>query len=271
MEIKRNIILWCGNAPNHKALANKVYQRFGLAGIVIDQKKSTGKKKRQENLLFKLWDNIRFKKINNAWKRMQKFYQAHYSKWPDVPLIEVPNINSEKTLDFCIQGNPDLVVVSGTAMVKEPLLNLRPGIGIMNLHTGLSPYVKGGPNCTNWCISNDQWNFTGNTIMWINSGIDTGNIITSEVVDIRDCPTLYAAHKKVMEHAHDLYLRAISYIIHHEPPYPSIPQNSLGTGNLFMTKMWNDEARKKLLKNWAKRAKAELKNIPETINLPPDH
>lgn len=269
MEIKNKIIIWCGNAPNQKALANKVWQKFGLAGIVVDQKKHSGKKHKLRNhLLRKIWDYVWFGQIGRSWSKLQKFYQDQYAEWPAAPLIEVSNINSQETLYFSLRQNPDLVIVSGTGLIKEPLLSLPVKIGIMNLHTGLSPYIKGGPNCTNWCVSNDEWHLIGNTIMWINSGIDTGNIITSEMVDVRKCSTLYSAHKKVMECAHDLYLRAISYVFHQDPPYPSIPQHVLGNGNLFKTKMWNDQAKKRLLKNWANRDKAELKDIPETISLP---
>ena len=133
------------------------------------------------------------------------------------------------------------------------MLDIPVKIGIVNLHTGLSPYVKGGPNCTNWCIANNEWHLIGSTIMWINAGIDSGNIITTETIDIRKTNTLFEAHRLVMEHAHNLYIRAIDYLITRHPPYQSIQQNSLGKGRLFLTKMWTAEKRKLLLKNWRKR------------------
>lgn len=232
MEINGKIVLWCGDAPNQKALANKLHARFGLAGIVIDTKKK--KRVQKPPLLQRVVDALRFRKIYSAWKALQHHYQTAFPTWPAVPLLYVDTINSAETKTFTEQLQPHLIAVSGTGLVKEPLLSTPVKIGILNLHTGLSPYIKGGPNCTNWCIATNQWHLAGNTIMWINAGIDTGNIITSETVNIRQCKTLTEAHLNVMEHAHDLYLRSIQYLADAEPPYLSIPQSNLGKGRLFL-------------------------------------
>ena len=76
----------------------------------------------------------------------------------------------------------DLVVVSEQVFKKKLIDSLKPKI--LNLHTGLSPYVNGGPNCTNWCISNDRFDLIGNTVMYLNEGIDSGNIISSKKLDL---------------------------------------------------------------------------------------
>lgn len=268
MEVSKNIVVWCGSTPNQRALANKIYKQFGLAGIVVD-KKITKKPNRKGNTLIKrLYDYWRFRQINRAWQKMQHYYNSRFTHWPEVPVLEVKNINSAEAKTFTESLKPYLIIVSGTSLVKESLLSTEVGAGIMNLHTGLSPYVKGGPNCTNWCIANDEWHLVGNTIMWINAGIDTGNIITSETIDIRQSPTLYDAHITVMEHAHDLYMRAINYVLQNRPPYISVPQKQLGKGNLYLTKMWNADAKKRLLKNWKKRNWKEPQYIPKTVSLP---
>ncbi len=268
MEVSKRIVIWCGTAPNQKALANKIHKQFGVAGIVIDKKKTGVKKKKQSSLLRKAWDHVRFRQITNAWNNLQQYYETHFTHWPDVPMLEVATINSQEAHEFTKNIDPHLIVVSGTGLVKEAFLCLPVEIGIMNLHTGLSPYVKGGPNCTNWCIANNEWHLIGNTIMWINAGIDTGNIITSETNDVSNCTSLYKVHLNVMEHAHDLYVKAINYVLKNEPPFISIPQQELGEGNLFLTKMWTSEAKKQLLLNWKKRKKTVIKAAPKTINLP---
>ncbi len=270
MEVNKRIVIWCGNAPNQKALANKIHKQFGVAAIVIDKKKTGGKKKKQIGFLRKAWDHVRFRLITNAWTNLQQYYETHFTHWPDVPVLEVATINSEEAQEFTKSSNPDLIVVSGTGLVKESFLNLPVDIGIMNLHTGLSPYVKGGPNCTNWCIANNQWELVGNTIMWINAGIDSGNIIVSESLDIRSCSDLNEAHIKVMEHAHDLYLRSIAYLLANEPPYISIQQKELGNGQLLLSKMWTNDKKKQLLRNWKNKKTAILSFRPKTISLPVD-
>jgi methionyl-tRNA formyltransferase len=263
----KRIVLWCADAPNQKALAVKIAAQFNLAGIVMDQKKPVSGNSKATKLISKIWDRLRFHKIYNSWKSLQQFYQQYYPSWPQVPVLRVASINSAETERFTREIQPTLIMVSGTSLVKAHLLTVPASIGIINLHTGLSPYVKGGPNCTNWCIANNEWQLVGNTVMWLNAGIDSGNIITTECIDIRKASNLSEAHKIVMEHAHDLYLRAVNYLLSTDPPFNAVPQNSLGQGKLFLTKMWTAEMRKNLLKNWSGRQGITLSAQPVTIPL----
>ena len=46
---ERKIVIWCGAAPNQKALANKLASKYNVAGIVIDEhKKASAPKKISE-------------------------------------------------------------------------------------------------------------------------------------------------------------------------------------------------------------------------------
>ena len=268
MAVKKiKIVIWCGSAANQKALANKIAAEFEVAGIVIDTHSGRKKKKKWAQVPATLWDHFRFAAIYNAWKNLMKYYERKFPAWPPSPQINVPDINSKETEIFTRELQPDLIVVSGTALIKEPLLSIPASIGIINLHTGLSPYVKGGPNCTNWCIANNEFQLVGNTIMWLNAGIDAGNIIVTETVDIRNAANLDEAHQLVMDHAHDLYLRSISYLAGSESAYNSVPQSSIAKGQLYLTKMWTAAKKNDLLRNWKKRRSFIEKEIPRTISL----
>src|ERR1700704_6660173 len=211
MKEGKKIVMWCGDAPNQRALVNKIAQRFDLRGIVIDKKKNLKKPPLWKRIPVALQDRVFFRKINGAWTFLQHEYEKQFPQWPPVTNMIVDSINSDEAFDFTRQLAPDLILVSGTSLVKKKMLSLDPSIGIINLHTGLSPYIKGGPNCTNWCIANNEWGLIGNTIMWINSGIDSGNIITTKKVEVNSCDDLFDIHKKVMEEAHQLYIDAIRY------------------------------------------------------------
>jgi methionyl-tRNA formyltransferase len=249
MSENKRIVVWCGDAANQKALANKIAAQFNLCGIVIDKKKNFKKKSLLKKLVPALQDRLFFKKIIQAWTSLQHNYTRQYPQWPDTKQIAVDSINTDEAFDFTQQLSPDLVVVSGTGLVKSKMLSLKPEIGIINLHTGLSPYIKGGPNCTNWCIATGQYEKVGNTIMWINEGIDAGNIITSELTSLQGVTSLEDIQWKVMEHAHELYLRAIHYLLSTSAPYASVAQDKITTGKLYLTRMWNFAAKRKLLVN----------------------
>ncbi len=264
---KPSIVFWCGTGANQKALANKIAAEFEIAGIIQDQQSATNKKKLTA-IPGIIWDRFRFRKIYGAWKSLMVHYDQQFPSWPAVPLLKVTTINSEEARAFTERLYPDLVIVSGTSLIKKPLINIPTSIGIINLHTGLSPYVKGGPNCTNWCIANNTFHLVGNTIMWLNEGIDSGNIITTETIDIRHAATLDDAHRMVMEHGHDLYLRAIRKLVS-DKDHPSVPQQSIVKGQLFLTKMWTAEKRKRLLVNWEKRKTVAPPFTPKTVSLNP--
>ena len=267
--MNKKIVIWCGDAANQKALANKIAKQFPVCGIVIDKKKNFKKKSLLKRLLPALQDRFFFRSVVQAWTSLQHDYSSQYSGWPDVPVITVDTINSDEAFHFTKKLSPDLVVVSGTGLVKSAMLSLCPPTGIINLHTGLSPYIKGGPNCTNWCISTRQYEKIGNTIMWINEGIDAGNIIASECTPLAGASDLREVQWKVMEHAHQLYLRVIHYLFFSQAPYQSIPQKQVAAGKLYLTRMWNFAAKKTLLNNLPVfLKKIEEINYNEVVTVP---
>jgi len=102
---------------------------------------------------------------------------------PGVALLETDAINGEESAAFLRDRAPDLVLVNGTQLLREPILSLLGQIrhGIINLHTGLSPYSRGA-NCNLYMILEGQPQLVGVTIHHINAGIDSGDIIRSAQV-----------------------------------------------------------------------------------------
>jgi methionyl-tRNA formyltransferase len=229
------IVLWVGNKANQKALANKIHAQFPVVGIITESR-SQKQKITFNYLMQKSIEKIFLNKINVAWNHLKNYYDKNYPNFPSVEILNVENINSSEAFDFTEKLQADLIIVSGTRLVKDKMLSLKPKIGILNLHTGLSPYIKGGPNCTNWCIATEQYHLIGNTIMWIDAGIDTGNILTTELTLFEGHEDLNAIHLKVMEHAHDLYLKAIAFVVNKK--HQSIAQASIAKGKTFYTKDW---------------------------------
>lgn len=246
-----NIAILCGDNYNQIALANKIAKEFNVVGIVVEQKRDK-KKYNLKNVVDILYDRTIFRSIGNSWEELQHYYKSEYNNFPNCKLIHVKSINDEPVVNFLKKMNPDLLVVSGTSIIKSNILNLPMKSGIVNLHTGLSPYVKGGPNCTNWCIAKKEFHLIGNTIMWIDAGIDSGNIIATERTQLKGNESLLEIHIKVMDHAHALYLRSLRKIQNDPEKVKSIPQNLLGTGKIYFTRNWNNKEKVALLRNLKK-------------------
>ncbi|MGI8892285.1 MAG: formyltransferase family protein [Bacteroidia bacterium] len=240
------IILWIGNESNQRALANKIHNRYPLTAIVTESRKHK-RKLTIKKIFEKGIEKIFLRNIAFSWFKMMDYYKNQYPIYPNVPILDVENINNDKVFDYTNEKQPDLIIVSGTRMIRKKLLSIKPNIGILNLHTGLSPYIKGGPNCTNWCISKKKFHLIGNTIMWIDEGIDSGNILATEFTNFNGFETLLKIHIKVMEHAHELYIRSIENI--KNGYINNIAQKDIDNGITYYNKDWGLKEKFQLLVN----------------------
>lgn len=247
--MKKRVMIWCSNEPMELRLTNEVNEYFNLVGIVI-QKRPFVRNYRFKSAIIALLNKLLFYfTIDRAWIVTQVWYKSKYQDFPSVPKIYVSNINDRATYNFLNDNPCDLIAVSGTALVKKNLLNQKPSLGIINLHTGLSPYIKGGPNCTNWCISKRLYHLVGNTVMWLDEGIDSGNIITTKKVDLDQSMSLSEILRKVTFEGQTLYLDTIRKILSGEE-VNNVPQKCIGEGITFFNKQWGYTARIRLVLNF---------------------
>lgn len=97
-------------------------------------------------------------------------------------LIEKGAINDEAVVNEIVAMNPDLIVCYGSSLVKSDLLTKFEG-KFLNVHLGLSPYYRGsGTNV--WPLINLEPDMVGATFMYIDAGIDTGEIIHQIRADV---------------------------------------------------------------------------------------
>lgn len=84
-------------------------------------------------------------------------------------------INSPPYTEAIVESKPDLLIAYGCSLIREPLLSAFSG-RFLNVHLGLSPYYRGsGTNY--WALVNNEPEYVGTTFMYIDAGIDTGQII----------------------------------------------------------------------------------------------
>ena len=237
----RALVLTC-DAPNQVALVHRLRERIEIAGVVVSANQ-TGPG--GGNVLRKVGRAVANRTVGRpfvtAWFGMQDHYAGIYgSEFPaELRTFSVAEINDPATIAAIAETSPDLLVVSGTNLVRDAVIAAMDGRpGILNLHTGLSPYVRGGPNCTNWCLATGWFHLIGNTVMWLDEGIDTGAIVTTEQTRLTGTEDLTDLHVKVMDHAHDLLGRATA-VVAASGPAPHVPQREIGEGRTFYTREWN--------------------------------
>jgi hypothetical protein len=97
--------------------------------------------------------------------------------------IDKKEINNIDIVNEIIRLNPDMIVTYGCSIIKHPLIKAFKN-RIINVHLGLSPYYFGSG--TNFhCLVNNEFQFEGYTFMYMDKGIDTGNIIHQARAKIR--------------------------------------------------------------------------------------
>lgn len=85
--------------------------------------------------------------------------------------------------------------------------------------------------------------------MWLDLGIDTGNIIATEQTPLDGNETLFDLHWKVMQHAHEIYVESIA-CIGEGKNVPSVPQKTISEGNHFNSVDWNGIQMRNALTNF---------------------
>ena len=114
------------------------------------------KRKTSEKYFFNLEDNIlQHAPIHNVYNQYE--------------------LNSIKSVDFVKKCKPDICIITGVPIIKDPLLFELPDYSI-NLHIGLIPYYKGSITMF-WPFYFLEPSMAGCTYHIINKTVDTGEII----------------------------------------------------------------------------------------------
>jgi len=115
------------------------------------------------------------------------------------------DLSSDVVLKRLQEINPDTIAVFGTSVIKDNIIEAF-SEKIINLHLGLSPYYRGsGTNF--WALYNDEPEYVGATVHFLDKGIDTGEIIHHARPDIEEddnqhsigCKTIIAGTDKLIK------------------------------------------------------------------------
>tara|TARA_B110001454_G_scaffold68975_1_gene67331 strand:+ start:576 stop:1346 length:771 start_codon:yes stop_codon:yes gene_type:complete len=140
-------------------------------------------------------------KIGNHFKcryetEKEIFVGNDFFKGKVIPIM-YKEVNLQYIFEIVKKFNPDLMIVFGSSIIKEPLLSLKPNYFI-NLHLGLSPYYRGsGTNF--WPFVNNELEYVGSTILHLDPGVDTGDIITHVKPKFKETDNVHTIGCKVIK------------------------------------------------------------------------
>lgn len=119
--------------------------------------------------------------------------------------------NNQEVIDILNEIKPDfLVVVAYGKILPKEILDI-PRFGAINVHGSLLPKYRGSAPMQ-WAIINGE-NKTGITTMFMDEGMDTGDMLLKEEVKIEENDNLESIHDKLMIVGAKLLIKTLDKIV----------------------------------------------------------
>jgi len=125
----------------------------------------------------------------------------------NLKIFQPESVRDKEFLDTFVKISPDMVVLTAFGQILPREIIEFPPMGCLNVHPSLLPKYRGAAPI-NWALINGEEK-TGVTIMLMNEGVDSGDIILQEETDIDPAETFDDLHNRLSQIGADLLLNAV--------------------------------------------------------------
>jgi methionyl-tRNA formyltransferase len=188
MPTKKNIVL-LGRQDRPTAILYNSLCSDGLTpvGVIVEGSEAKLKflKRRMKRFgLVKLIGQIAFRVIavpmlkitsRRRVKEIQQQFALDSSPIRPASLTKLKSVNSEECITTLRELRPTVVVVSGTRIISDKVLDSIPGVFI-NMHAGITPMYRGSHGGY-WSLVQGDREGCGVTVHQVDAGVDTGPIL----------------------------------------------------------------------------------------------
>ncbi|WP_306765420.1 methionyl-tRNA formyltransferase [Oceanivirga salmonicida] len=150
-------------------------------------------------------------KLNSRGNKIIYSPVKQYAIENNIECIQEKNIRSKEVIDKLIELEPDLIVVAAYGKIIPKSIIDIPKLGIINVHSSLLPKYRGASPIHNALLNGDTK--TGVTIMMIDAGLDTGDMLEKAEVEILEEDNLQTLTNKLSEIAPMVLKTAIDKLI----------------------------------------------------------
>jgi len=250
------IILLLSNELKQRYVIRELSKCQDVSGVVIQDKYTPGYRIRT---VWKETNKNPFKVIQTIYRKLKlRRYEVRDKRIIESCFLEngklmeidktisvkiVKNVNQEDSVEFIKNSAPELIVVFGTSLIKKDIMGI-PEKAIINVHTGLSPYYRGG-QCAFWCLYNDEPEYIGVTVHYLDEGIDSGDIIIQGRPKIEEGDCVTSIECKLAILATQLLIKAIKQI--EEDKAKGVPRTT--KGKFYLSKAFTLDKRLALEKH----------------------
>jgi methionyl-tRNA formyltransferase len=104
------------------------------------------------------------------------------------PDLHVPSVNDERAVSLLTSLRPDVVVVHGTRIISQRVLE-QTGCPVVNMHAGLTLRYR-GVHGGYWALVEGHPDWVGTTVHLVDPGIDTGGILAQTTFEVSGQDTI---------------------------------------------------------------------------------
>jgi len=128
----------------------------------------------------------------------------------DIPVFQPVRIREQEAVEKLREFPADIFVIAAFGqLLSQEILDMPP-FGCVNIHASLLPAYRGAAPIQ-WAVINGEKE-TGVTIMQMEKGLDTGDMLLKTVVPIDPKETGESLHDKLMEAGAELIVKALPLI-----------------------------------------------------------
>ena len=192
----KKIVLLCGDGTSSYIVYNCLSKNVPIEKVIVERsgsKKAFLKKRIKKMGLWKVLGQMAFVGLivpllrRSAKGRKQEILEQYGTSDDskalyDAQPIFVDSVNDKACIAALQQLQPDLVVVNGTRIISEEVLNCIDATFI-NMHAGITPKYRGSHGAY-WALYNKDKAHAGVTVHLVDKGIDTGAVLYQSVIDI---------------------------------------------------------------------------------------
>jgi len=184
---KKKLVMLAGKGVATNILYNSLKEEYEILAILLEEPvpviqflkkriKKLGLRKVAGQIMFQLsiakylhWVSLKRK------KEILKNFGLDDTPLPEQKINHLKSINDSETILLLQKLRPDLVIVNGTRIISEHVLNSIPVV-FLNIHAGITPKYR-NVHGAYWANVNNDSDNCGVTVHMVDNGIDTGKII----------------------------------------------------------------------------------------------
>lgn len=128
----------------------------------------------------------------------------------NIQVYQPVKVKEEEFIKVYEELAPELVIVAAFGQILPKKVLDLPKYGCINVHTSLLPMYRGAAPIQ-WAVIDGQ-KYSGVTIMYMNEGLDTGDIILQEKIELAADETGGSLYDKLAAMGGDVLIKAVAQI-----------------------------------------------------------